>query len=181
MLQEMASHWWLVLLRGLLSILFGIFLLLSPGLAAVTLVTVFGIYAMVDGVFAVGGAVLGNKTTNNRLILGLEGVLGVIFGFLVLSWPGLSVIVLMQVIAIWALVTGAIQIVAAFAVSNWWLAMAGLLSILFGVYFFRFPGEGAVVLLTIIGMYAIVFGILFVIFSFRIRRLTPIGGAVQSI
>ncbi len=173
MLQEMASHWWLVLLRGILSIIFGVVALLNPGLTAVSLAYVFGAYAIVDGIAAIITAVLGDKVMQNRLILGLEGVLGVIIGIIAVVFPTWTVVVFLQVIAIWAFVTGLFEIVGGLRARNWWLGLAGLLSIIFGVYFFLFPGAGALVLLTVIGIYAIIFGILFVILSFRIRSLAP--------
>ena len=173
MLQEMASHWWLVLLRGILSIIFGVIALVNPGLTAVTLTYVFGAYAIIDGIAAILTALLGNKVVQNRLILGLEGVLGLIIGIIALALPGLTIVVFLQVIAIWAFVTGLFEIFGGLRERNWWLGLAGLLSIVFGVYFFLFPGAGALVLLTVIGIYAIIFGILFVILSFRIRRLAP--------
>jgi uncharacterized membrane protein HdeD (DUF308 family) len=169
MFQDISSMWWLLLLRGILSILFGIVAIVNPGLTALTLVLFFGAYAVVDGGFAIGMAIFGAKQVHNRLILGLEGILGIIFGLLVLTWPGISVIVFLQVIAIWALVTGVVQIISAFPERNIWMGLAGLVSIIFGIVFFRFPGEGVIALLTVIGLYAIVFGVLFVILSFRLR------------
>ena len=173
MLQEMSSHWWLVLLRGILSILFGVIALINPGLTLITLTTVFGVYAIIDGIAAIITALMGKKVMQNRLILGLEGVLGLILGILALVLPGLTVIVFLQVIAIWAFVTGIFEIIGALSGRDWWLGLAGVLSIIFGIYFFIRPGDGALVLLTVIGIYAIVFGILFVIFSFRLRNMAP--------
>jgi uncharacterized membrane protein HdeD (DUF308 family) len=169
MFKEIASYWWVILLRGILSILFGILAVMNPGLTAVTLATIFGIYALIDGFTLIGIAIFGASQMNNRLVLALEGVLGVIFGFLVLTWPDISVVVFLQFIAIWALVTGVVQIVSAISEANIWLGLAGLLSIVFGIYFFRFPGAGALALITVIGIYAIIFGVLFVILSFRVR------------
>ena len=171
MFKDIASYWWLVLLRGVISVLFGILAVMNPGLTLITLATVFGIYAVIDGGAAVGMAIFGAKQMSNRLVLALEGVLGVIFGILVLTWPELSVIVFLQVIAIWALATGIVQIISAIGAADLWMGLAGLLSILFGLYFFRFPGGGALALITVIGIYAIVFGVLFVILGFRIRSL----------
>lgn len=171
MLQEIASHWWLVLLRGILSIIFGVIALVNPGLTAVTLALVFGVYAIVDGIDAIIVALIGKKVMQNRLILGLEGVIGVIVGIAALVLPGLTVIVFLQVIAIWAFLTGLLEIFGGLRAGSLWLDLAGVLSIIFGVYFFLFPGAGALVLLTVIGIYAIIFGILFVVLSFRIRGL----------
>src|SRR5215813_3486811 len=147
MFKDISSYWWLILLRGILSILFGILAIMNPGLTLITLATVFGIYALIDGFAAIGVALFGAKQMNNRLVLGLEGVLGVIFGLLVVSWPDISVIAFLQVIAIWALVTGIVQIVSAIGERDIWMGLAGLLSILFGIYFFRFPGAGALALI----------------------------------
>src|SRR5258706_12930324 len=104
--KDIASFWWIILLRGILSIIFGILAVNNPALTAITLATVFGVYALIDGFAAIGMAIFGAKQMSNRLVLALEGALGVIFGFLVFTWPGLSVITFLQVIAIWALVTG---------------------------------------------------------------------------
>lgn len=163
--------WWLVLLRGIISILFGIIAIINPGLTALTLALFFGAYAVIDGIFAIGTAVFGARDMHNRFILGLEGALGIIFGILVLTWPGISLIVFLQLIAVWALVTGVIQIISAFRERDIWMGLAGLLSIIFGIIFFRFPGEGVLALITVVGIYAIVFGVLFVILSFKLRGM----------
>jgi uncharacterized membrane protein HdeD (DUF308 family) len=106
----------------------------------------------------------------------LEGVAGIVLGLLTFFWPNITALVLLYFIAAWALITGIFEIVAAIQFrriisGEWTMILGGLLSVVFGILLFVFPGAGAVSMVWLIGIYAIAFGILEIIFAFRLRSL----------
>ena len=171
MFQTMSKYWWLVLLRGLAALVFGVLTLFNPGLTAVALVLYFGAYAVVSGGFNLGLALFGGSHEHHRFMLGLQGALSVVLGILVLTWPGISMISLLLVIISYAFVSGVIEIVAAFQFRDLWLGLSGAISILFGLFALRFPGDGALAILVAIGVYAILVGLMLIISSFQVRKL----------
>jgi len=171
MFQAMKNYWWLVLLRGIVAVLFGVYTLFNPGISAVALVLSFGIYAIINGGANVGIALFGGGDPEDRALLGLSGVLNAVLGVLVLTWPGITMIWLLLAIIAFAFVSGIVEIVSAFQVRDIWLGLSGVVSVLFGIYAFRFPGDGALAVLTIIGIYAIAAGVMLIVASFQGRKL----------
>jgi uncharacterized membrane protein HdeD (DUF308 family) len=176
MLEKISRNWWMFALRGLAAVIFGALALIWPGQALQSLVLVFGAYALVDGIFAIFAGIASYRYFERWWAVLLEGVMGVVIGLLTFFWPNITALVLVYFIAAWALITGIFEIVAAIQLrrvitGEWMLILGGLLSILFGVSLFAFPGAGAVSLVWMIGIYAIVFGISEIIFAFRLRSL----------
>ncbi len=176
MTDALARNWWALALRGLLAILFGVAVFVWPGISLAVLVLLFGAYAFVDGLFALIAGIRQHGTVGNERwwMLIIEGVAGVVAGVLTFIWPGITALVLLFLIAAWAIVTGFFEIVAAIRlrqeISNeWLLALAGIASVVFGVLVFLQPGAGALAILWLIGAYAIVFGILMLVLAFRLR------------
>jgi uncharacterized membrane protein HdeD (DUF308 family) len=162
--------------RGVAAVIFGVLALIWPGQALQALVLVFGAYALVDGIFAVIAGIAARGSFDRWWAVLLEGIVGIVIGFLTFFWPNVTALVLVYLIAAWALITGIFEIVAAIqfrrVITNEWLyILGGLLSILVGVLLFAFPGAGAVSLVWVIGIYAIVFGISEFVFAFRLRSL----------
>src|SRR5215831_6512707 len=100
------KNWWVLLLRGIVAVLFGFLAISRPGITLALLVLLFGIYALVDGVFALFAAASGWSQRDDRWLLLLEGVIGLGAGFATLRAPGLTTVALMFFIAVWALATG---------------------------------------------------------------------------
>lgn len=176
MLNLVTRNWWLIALRGAAAIIFGILALIWPGPALLTLVFLFGIYALLDGIFSIGATISGHTGGRPRWLVLLEGLAGIIAGILTFVWPGLTALVLLYVIALWALVTGVLEIVAAIELrrelkSEWVLVLSGIASIIFGILLLLFPGAGALALIWLIGIYAIVFGLLLLGLAFRLRAV----------
>lgn len=174
MVQIYATKWWALLIRGIAALLFGILAIVWPGLTLGALVILFGAYALVDGVFTLVNAFSGLSTMQRWWMVALEGVAGIIFGLLVFFWPGLSALALLYFIAAWAIITGVMEVIAAIQLrreitGEWFLALAGVASILFGVIAFIAPGAGALALIIFIAAYAIIFGIALILLSFRVR------------
>lgn len=174
MLTQLARNWWVLALRGVAAIVFGILAFLWPGITLAVLVLLFGAYALVDGVFAVIGSIQHRHEHDRWWVLLLEGIAGIIAGVLTFAYPGITAFVLLYLIAAWAIVTGVIEIVAAIRLrkeiqGEFWLALGGIFSVLFGVLIVVFPGAGALTVVWIIAAYAILFGITFIALALRLR------------
>ena len=168
--QIVAKHWWILLVRGLVAILFGLCAFIYPGLTLASLVLLYGAYCLADGIVALFGGVGGFWRS---LLLGIVGILA---GLATFAYPGLTAIVLLYLIAGWAIVRGIFEIVIAIEfrkvlVGEWMLIVAGVVSILFGALLIMNPGAGALSVIWIIGGYALVFGALLVALSFRVKAL----------
>ncbi|MEZ5787997.1 MAG: HdeD family acid-resistance protein [Xanthobacteraceae bacterium] len=174
-LHMLAKNWWLVLLRGIVSILFGIVAFAWPGLTLVTLVLFYGAFALVDGVIALASAFTGGAKPVPTWWLVLVGLAGIAAGIVTFLWPGLTAIVLVIFIGAWAVVHGIFEIIGAIKLrkeieNEWMLILAGIISVLFGLLVLFAPGAGALGLIWAIGAYAIVFGVLLIGLSFRLRK-----------
>jgi uncharacterized membrane protein HdeD (DUF308 family) len=173
MLQLLARHWWALALRGVVAVLFGLLTFLVPGITLVFLVLLFGAYVLLDGILNILWA---RRATGHRWPLILEGILGIIAGIVTFIWPGITAIVLLYLIAFWAIFTGVLEIVAGIRLrkhiaNEWLLIFVGVLSLLFGLLILISPGAGALAILFWIGAYALLFGIMLVILAFRLRGL----------
>ena len=176
MLRTITHYWWMILMRGILAILFGIAAFIWPGLTIEALVLLFGAYALVDGIFAVIVGIQQYGENERWWIVLLEGIAGIVLGVLTWFWPGTTATVLLAFIAAWAIVTGVLEIAAAVWLrkviqGEWTLVLAGAASVLFGVLLILQPAAGALAIIWLIGAYAIVFGVLFSILAFELRRL----------
>src|SRR3989440_3097356 len=172
--QVARRNWWVLLVRGILAILFGIIALAAPGIALLAFIYVFAAYALLDGIAAIVVSLQERNVLRTWWVLLLEGIVGIIFGILAFAWPGETALVLLYLVAIWALVTGVMEISSAFVVpgsagQRWGLGLAGLLSIIFGIILIVHPGAELLAILWLVGIYAIVFGIALIIYAFQIR------------
>jgi uncharacterized membrane protein HdeD (DUF308 family) len=172
--ETLARNWWLVILRGVAGILFGIATLFAPGLSLLALILLFGAYAFADGVLALISAVRRRGASEPWWLLLLEGIAGIAAGVLTLLWPSISALALLYVIAAWAIVTGGFEIAAAIRLrkvitNEWLLTLSGIASVIFGVLIMLFPGAGALALVLWIGAYSLVFGVLFAVLGLKLR------------
>lgn len=168
-------NWWLLLIRGIAAILFGIAAFVWPGLTVAILVLLFGAYVLVDGIFGIVDSIRYRDRIGNWWLWLLEGILGVIVGVLTLFMPGVTALILLMFIAAWAIVGGVLRIIAAIQLrkeieGEWLLGLGGVLSILFGVLLVVVPVAGILSLVWLIGIWAVVFGILLIMLAFRLRR-----------
>lgn len=177
MTTALARNWWTLALRGVIAILFGLMAFVWPGLTFVSLVLVFGVYAFLDGIFTLIAAWKGRHGERWWVML-VEGLLGIAVGVIAFVWPGTAAFALLYVIAAWAVLTGILEIVAAIQLrreieNEWWLALSGAASLIFGVLLAIWPLTGLVVVTWIIGGYAIAFGVFMLLLAFRLRGWTP--------
>jgi uncharacterized membrane protein HdeD (DUF308 family) len=178
--RSVKALWWLVLLRGVLAVVFGLYALFAPASALLALIFVFGFYAIIDGVTALAMGWRHRRSSHWGWHVA-QGVVSLIAGVIALVWPGPTVLALVLIIGIWSIVLGVTEIVEAFqarrsGASSWgWLVAGGIVAILFGIVLIVSPGAGALALLWIIGWFAVVFGIVYIVWAFRLRR------AVQTV
>jgi len=167
-------NWWVLLVRGLVAIAFGVLVWFQPEISLAALVLLFGAYSMADGILGVWTAIAERKEREHWALLLLEGLLGIGIGILTFLVPGITALALVFYIAIWAVATGVLEIVAAIRLrkeieGEWLLILSGLVSVVFGVILIAQPGVGALAVLWLIATYAIVFGVLLVILAFKAR------------
>jgi uncharacterized membrane protein HdeD (DUF308 family) len=173
--HSLSPHWGWIALRGVAAIVFGVLALILPGIALGALVLMWGAYAIVDGVLALVSAFRLRDEGAVRWPLVIVGLLGIVAGVVTFVWPGLTALALLFIIAAWALLVGVFQIVAAIRFRKvldreWLLILSGLVSVVFGVLMIASPGAGALAVIWLIAAYSIVFGVLLVLFSLRLRR-----------
>jgi uncharacterized membrane protein HdeD (DUF308 family) len=176
MLLTLARNWWAVVLRGVCAVLFGVGAFAWPGLTLAVLVLMYGAYALVDGVLAVVWAITRRQQGAFPWSLFLSGLAGIAVGVITFGLPGLTALLLLYLIAGWAIVRGLFEVVAAIALRReieheWLLAASGALSIFFGIFLVAAPGAGALAVLWAIGAFAVVIGLLMVALGFRLRAM----------
>ena len=170
--STLTTNWWAMFLRGVVALLFGSVTLAWPGMTLIVLIVFFGAYVLVDGVLAIVAGIRGSE--GRRWLLLAEGVLSVLAGLIAFFWPGMTVLLLLFVISAWAIFTGLLKVVMAIffrrEVENAWLmGLSGVLSVLFGVILAVLPGAGLLTLVWLIGIYALVVGIVLIYLGFRVR------------
>lgn len=177
MFAQLSRNWWVVVLRGVLAILFGVMALVWPGLTLEVLVMFFGAYALVDGVFAILAAFTNRTGHQTWWVLLLEGLVGIAAGLIAFFRPGLATLVLLYVIAFWAIATGVLEILAAIRLrkeieGEWKLALSGVLSLGFGILLLLFPAVGVLTIVWMIGIYSIIFGVILLVLGWSLREST---------
>ncbi|HEX6033955.1 MAG TPA: HdeD family acid-resistance protein [Anaerolineales bacterium] len=175
MVRSLSQNWWLVFLRGVLAILFGVSAIIWPGITWLTLIILFGVYAIVDGLIAIWTGFSRTRESPRWWTFLLEGLVNIGAGVMALIWPDLATLVLVYLIASWAVFTGILEIVAAIRLrseitNEWFLALGGVLSVGLGILLFLQPAAGTIAIIWMIAGYALVFGILLVILGIRLRN-----------
>jgi uncharacterized membrane protein HdeD (DUF308 family) len=178
--QVSRHYWWILLVRGIVAILFGIAAFVWPGLTFLVLVFLFGVYALIDGVVAVVVALQERSMWTRWWVLLVEGIVGILIGIAAFVWPGITGLALLYLIAAWAIITGIIEIAAAFSIRNamgseWTLALGGLLSIILGIVLIAQPLAGILALIWVIALYAVIWGILLIVRAFQFRSSSSIS------
>lgn len=173
--SELTSNWWALALRGAVSILLGLLALTMPGLTMVALVTIFGVYAFIQGVLAIMAALRGIREHDRWGAMLLSGIVSIFAGCVAFFTPGVGALAIVWLVAAWAVITGALEIGAGVRLrriikGEWMLILAGVLAVLLGFVIASRPALGVVLLTTWLGVYAIFAGILTIMLAFRIRN-----------
>ena len=172
---EIARGAWIwAVVRGALAIVFGIVALVSPITTAVVLAIVIGVFAVVDGIVDLVDAIRhrGSPGVGLRVFL---GVVSLLFGIIILVWPGKTLGFMVVLIAIWSILIGLLQIVANVSIRKdapgaWvWGAVSGALGLIFGIVVLFNLGIGLVALIWLIGIWAIVFGLALIVLGVQVR------------
>jgi uncharacterized membrane protein HdeD (DUF308 family) len=174
MIHELSRNWGWIALRGVLALLFGVVALASPASAFAAIVLVFGAYAFVDGLFALVALFRGGAK-ERFWVLVLEAIVGIGIGILTFTRPAATALGLLYYVGIWSILTGIFEVIAAIRLrkeitGEFWLGLAGVLSIAFGLLLFAVPGGAALALTIWIGVYSIFFGLTLLMLAFRLRR-----------
>jgi uncharacterized membrane protein HdeD (DUF308 family) len=172
-MKTLSKNWWLFILRGVLAILFGILVVAWPTLGIFTLVVLFGIYALAEGI---SSFIFAFNHKDRRAWLIFLGITGIAAGVVTLVWPAITAVALLAVITAWAFVAGIAQTVFAFTAptsigNRISLGLGGVFSIIFGIFLAARPGLGALAVVWIIGFFAVMFGIYHIIFGIGLYDL----------
>ena len=177
----LTKNWWVLVLRGALAIVFALLTFAAPGVTLAYLIILFGVYALFDGVLHIIAAF--RSGSGNWWALVLAGIFGIIAGVLTFMYPGLTALTLLYFIAFWSIASGIFEIIAAIRLrkeieGEWLLALAGVISVLFGIFLVANPGAGALGLVLFIAGYAFVAGMVLIVLGLKLRswgnkRLRP--------
>jgi len=179
MLSMLSENWWVLALRGLLAVLFGFAALLLPLGTLEAVGRLFGVYAILEGALVV---LIGMRGTQYRGAFLSEGAFGIVAGLVALAWPGVTALVLLYVIAIWAILSGIAEIIAAVALrreieGEWVLFLVGVLSVVLGVAMAVLPSVGVLSLIWLVGLYALAVGVAMIVLAFRVRDVRRRGSS----
>ena len=169
----LAKDWWLVALRGLLGVIFGIVALVMPVATILAIVLLFSAYMLVDGGFSLYAAVRAIRRRDSWGMPLIHGILNITIAAIAFLWPGITVLAFVLLLAAWSIVSGCLMIAGAYKVDGrhgrGWLAFGGVVSLLFGFLMILAPLLGAVVLTWWLGAYSLVFGVALIVLAFRLR------------
>lgn len=185
MTSMLSRKWWALSLRGAIYVAFGLVALLWPDLTFGLFLFLFGVFAVLDGVISVVAAIRTGRGGARWGALLFEGLVSVAAGIAVLFWPEMSGLVLLYVIGAWAVLTGVLEISAAIRLrreieGEWILVVNGLLSIVFGILVYLWPAGGVLAIVWLIGLYAILFGVLLILLSLVLRRHLAAAAALAA-
>jgi uncharacterized membrane protein HdeD (DUF308 family) len=189
-LAALAERWWVPVVRGIAAVVFGVLALVAPSISLFALVIMWGAYAFVDGAFNLVHAARRPESTRSWWWLAIEGLVSLAAGIFTFTYPGVTTLVLLSIIGVWAVLTGVAEIAAAIRLrrevsGEWLLAATGVLSIVFGIFLLLSPRAGALALVWVIGVYAIAFGLMLIALGLRLhnwfrRAQPPIGPPLHA-
>lgn len=182
MVGTLTRNWWMWLVRGIAAVIFGILAWVWPGATWVVIAIFFGAYALVDGIFAIVATVRAAETQQQWWPFLIEGIVGILIAAITFYDIRITLLALYFTIAAWAFLTGIFEIVAALQLrkhiaNEIWLIIGGIASIAFGALMVWFPLAGMLAVIWLIATYAVVFGIIMIAFSLRLRAHAPAESA----
>jgi len=177
MLDLLGRNWWVLAIRGVIAIAFGILAFVQPGITLAVLVTLVAAYFVLDGVSLLATYVRGDPAARQAgWSVAIIGILGIVVGIAAFVWPNITALWLLAVVAVWAIVTGILQVIAAIRLrreieGELLLAIAGVISVAFGAYLLINPSDGLLSLVWLVGFWAIAFGVINLLLAIRLRGL----------
>lgn len=168
--------WRYLIIRGLAALAFGLAAMAWPGLTLALLILMFGAFVLLDGLLALVSGFQHKDLDPQWWVIALQGLTGVVIGIMTFAWPAATGMVILLLIAAWALLTGTLQVVTALRLrqeiqGEWFYVLSGAVSIIFGLLLVARPGAGAMAVITVIGFFAILAGILQLTLGFKLRGL----------
>jgi uncharacterized membrane protein HdeD (DUF308 family) len=177
MLGLVARDWWVFAIRGIAALVFGVLAFIWPETTLTVLVLLFGAYVLVDGVSLLIALVRGDAVARRHAwAVGIMGVLGIVAGVVTFAWPDLTALSLLYLVAFWAITTGTFQVIGAIALrreldNEFWMALGGVASIVFGALLVIFPGDGLITLVWLVGLWSVVFGVSSLGLAYRLHEI----------
>lgn len=168
--------WWPFVLGGLALLAAGIVAIIWPDITLAVLVILWGAVILVDGVFAVLAGLFSRASSALRFFLLLTGVISIMIGLCILVWPGITALVVLYIIGAWAIIAGVMKVLTAMfwpeerKEDRWLLILSGLIAITFGALIIAWPATGALAIVWLMAIFAIVFGLTLVGTGFSVRR-----------
>jgi len=177
MTTNIYKNWWLLTLKGIFAIIFGIFATFVPGVTLITLMIYFGIFIILAGIFLIVGSISHMKNNKKWGMWMFEGILDVIIGLVVVFYPKLSLDIFIVILAIWAISIGFTQLFSALSLKHeksakWLMLINALLVIVFAIVLFINPFETAMAMTYIVGIFALLFGVFITVYSFKLKNIT---------
>ncbi|MDB5856530.1 MAG: putative rane protein [Ramlibacter sp.] len=172
---QMDRSAWMLMLRGAVAIVFGVLAIVWPDLTLLLLVAMFAVYALLGGVVSIVAAFQIRRAESKWWLPLLLGIVSVVAGIYALVVPAVTALVLVLVMGVNAIITGALDIAIAVRLrrvlrGEWLLVLGGIVSIVFGVLVFAFPLAGALALVWMVSVYAVLSGALLFALGVRTRR-----------
>ena len=169
--EALARNWWLIALRGVLGVIFGVIALVMPIATILALVLLFSAYMVVDGAIAIYAAIRAARKQEGWGFLLFQGIASLAAAAIAFMWPGLTVVAFVLLIAAWSIVSGCLRLAAAMRTeqARWWLVLGAAAALLYGILMIVAPLSGAVVLTWWLGAFALVFGAALIILSLKLR------------
>lgn len=177
MLGLVTRDWWVFAIRGIAALVFGILAFIWPAATLAVLVFLFGAYVLVDGIALLVALVRGEALARRHAwAVAIMGVVGILAGIATFVWPGLTALSLLYLVAVWAITMGAFQVIAAVALrreldGEFWMALGGVVSIVFGAFLVASPGEGLLSLVWLVGLWSVVFGVSNLGLAYKLHQL----------
>ncbi len=173
--QLSRTYWWLLLIRGILAVLFGILAIIAPLVAALFFIFLFGAYVLFDGILSIVVALQERHSHSRWWMLLISGIAAIILGIFAFFQPGVTAVALFWIVALWLIILGIFEVIAAFSLRalgiEWLLVIAGILSIIVGIVFFTHPVGSILAIVWLIGVFALVRGVILLIRAIRFRSL----------
>jgi uncharacterized membrane protein HdeD (DUF308 family) len=174
MLDFFSKNWWVLVLRGVCAVLFGVVIFLWPVKSIAVLVLMWGAYAFADGILSIAGSFKGGRAAGFPWWLLITGIVGVAAGVFTFVNPVTTGLALLLLVAAFSIVRGVMQIAAAIRLRHeieheWLLAIAGIMSVVFGIWVAIFPGAGALAIVLWLGVMAVAIGVLEITAGLRLK------------
>ncbi|MCL5407230.1 MAG: DUF308 domain-containing protein [Patescibacteria group bacterium] len=172
--KKLAKHWWAFLIRGTVAILFALLAFLATGFTLSLLLIFLGIYLLLDGLFTVIASLMAASDHKNWWILLLEGIISLAAGIFVFAWPSLTLVILIYIVAFWAIITGIFEFLASIT-ATWaapgkiFIGVTGVLSIILGIIILVYPLFTVTATIWLVGIYALIIGLSLIFFGFKLK------------